>query len=75
MLTLNEAMRTGKLAEFITQEEKRGIGPADRNKLEALLEKASKSHQSGGRTSLLHLQAESKFANVAIHVLLRDMST
>jgi len=33
MLTLTEALRTGRLAEFAAQEEKRGVGPVERRKL------------------------------------------
>lgn len=56
MITLSEATRTGRLAEFIAQEEARGIGPADKKKLAALLKKAAttmpptKRQTSGSRT-------------------------
>jgi hypothetical protein len=52
MLTLSEALRTGRLAEFAAQEESRGIGAADRKKLDALIKKmATTPLQSKGRTS------------------------
>ncbi len=34
MLTLSKALETGKLREFIAQEEARGIGPANRREVE-----------------------------------------
>jgi hypothetical protein len=30
MITLAEAVKTGRMAEFIAQEEARGVGPIDR---------------------------------------------
>lgn len=52
MLTLTEALRTNKIADFVRQEEKRGIGPADRKKLDALIKKAvTTPQQSEDRTS------------------------
>lgn len=51
MLTLNKAIRTGRLDEFIDQEEKRGIGPADPKSLDRLLEAAIKSERSEDKTS------------------------
>jgi len=50
MLTLAEAIKSNRLTEFIEQEERRGVGPADRKKLEALLEKTTKPIQSEDRT-------------------------
>jgi hypothetical protein len=37
MLTLAKALKTGRLEEFIAQEEKRGIGHIDRKRLEQAL--------------------------------------
>jgi hypothetical protein len=52
MLTLSEAIQTDRLREFIAQEEKRGIGPADRKQLdEAIRRLATTPLKSGGRTS------------------------
>ena len=51
MLTLSEALKTGQISKFIKQEEKRGIGPADRRKLDALIKRLAKQPQSKDRTS------------------------
>ena len=40
MLTLADAIKTGRLQEFIAQEEKRGIGSAARKKLDEALKEA-----------------------------------
>lgn len=51
-LTLSEAIKTGRLEEFAAQEEKRGIGPADRRKLNAAIKKmATTPVKSEDRTS------------------------
>ena len=50
-MTLIEALRTGKLADFIAQEEARGIGPADEAPLLAVLKEAAKAPQSEDQTS------------------------
>jgi hypothetical protein len=34
MLTLSQALKTGKLVEFVKQEEARGIGPVDQKELD-----------------------------------------
>lgn len=51
MLTLQEAISQGRLREFAAQEEKRGVGPANRRKLDALLKRAAKPQQSKDQTS------------------------
>jgi hypothetical protein len=52
MITLAEALKTGRLGEFIAQEEARGIGPADSKEVaEAIRHLATTPTQSGGRTS------------------------
>lgn len=52
MLTLSDALKTGQLREFIAQEEARGIGPAERKKLdEAIKRLATTPLKSKGRTS------------------------
>jgi hypothetical protein len=51
MLTLSEAVKTGRLQEFIVQEEARGVGPIDRGAFGSLLGKAVKAPQSKDQTS------------------------
>ncbi len=52
MLSLSNALKTGRLNEFIAQEEARGIGPVDRRKLDAAIKiLAIKPKQSKDRTS------------------------
>lgn len=52
MLTLSEAIKTGRLAQFIEQEEARGIGPAESPDLERAIKiLATTPTQSGDRTS------------------------
>ena len=53
-LTLTKALATGRLEKFIEQEEKRGIGPANRSDIEAALRALatpSKPLRSKDRTS------------------------
>jgi hypothetical protein len=51
-LTLTEALRTGRLSEFIAQEEQRGIGPADQKKIDAAIKRlATTPMKSKDRTS------------------------
>lgn len=51
MLTLTEAIKSGRLIEFTAQEEARGIGPIDRSELNALTGALVKAPQSGDQTS------------------------
>jgi hypothetical protein len=52
MLTLSEAVKTGRLAEFAKQEEKRGVGPVSKRKLDAAIRKlATTLLKSEDRTS------------------------
>ena len=51
MLTLAKALKTGRLQEFIRQQERARIGPADRERFNDLICKAVKSKQSAGQTS------------------------
>jgi hypothetical protein len=51
MLTLSEAVKTNRIKEFIDQEEKRGIGPADRRKLNAAIRKLAIQPLPKDRTS------------------------
>jgi hypothetical protein len=51
MLTLSEALKTGRLQDFAVQEEARGIGPIDRAELDALAAALIKAPQSGDQTS------------------------
>jgi hypothetical protein len=52
MLSLSQALKSGRLSEFAAQEEARGIGPIDRTEFGALLKNAAtKAPQSKGQTS------------------------
>lgn len=52
MITLSEAIKHDRLSEFIAQEEKRDVGPANRRDVEAAIKKLSTTpHQSEDRTS------------------------
>jgi hypothetical protein len=52
MLTLTQAIKSGRLAEFIKQEEARGVGPIDRKELDATIKKlATTPLKSKDRTS------------------------
>ena len=51
MLSLSDALKEGRLDEFIAQEEARGVGPIDRADFDAALAKVVKAPQSKGRTS------------------------
>ena len=52
MLTLSDAIKSGRLAEFAAQEEKRGVGPANKRKFNAAIKKLTTTPlQSKGRTS------------------------
>jgi hypothetical protein len=50
MLTLSEAIKTERLQEFIAQEEKRGIGPVERKKLDATIKLVATQPQPKDRT-------------------------
>ena len=52
MITLQEALKSGRLSDFIDQEEARGVGPIDRAAFDDLLRKAAtKEQRSKDRTS------------------------
>jgi hypothetical protein len=51
MLTLSQAVKTGRLQEFIAQEEARGVGPIDRAELDRALAKMIKAPRSEDQTS------------------------
>lgn len=51
MLSLAEAIRSDRLADFIAQEEARGIGPIDRGDLDREIAALIKEQQSEGQTS------------------------
>ena len=51
ILTLREALKEGRLADFVAQERARGVGPVDRDELEAAIRATIKPPQSGDRTS------------------------
>ena len=50
-LTLREAQETGRLRDFIRQEERRGTGSADASDLESVLARIIKPLRSEDRTS------------------------
>ena len=50
MLSLSEAIRTGRLKEFVAQEEAR-VGPIERAEFDAAVAALIKAPQSEGRTS------------------------
>jgi hypothetical protein len=51
MLTLSEAVKSGRLQDFIAQEEARGVGPIDQSEFDALTAALVKAPQSEDRTS------------------------
>lgn len=54
MLTLSQAIKSGRLEEFIKQEEARGIGPVERKELDATIKQlATTPLKSKDRTSRL----------------------
>lgn len=50
-LSLSEAQVSGRLEEFISQEEARGIGPADKADLDRALSRLIKAGKSEDQTS------------------------
>jgi hypothetical protein len=52
LLSLSNALKTGRLREFLAQEEARGIGPAEREELDAEIKRlATTPLKSKDRTS------------------------
>lgn len=51
MLTLAQAIKEGRIAEFVAQEEARGVGPADSADLDAALGRLIRQRRSEDRTS------------------------
>lgn len=51
MLTLADAIKDGRLQDFIAQEEARGVGPVDRAGFDALAAKVIKAPQPEDQTS------------------------
>jgi hypothetical protein len=52
MLTLSNALKAGRLQEFVAQEEARGVGSVDRKEIDAAIKRlATTRTQSEGRTS------------------------
>lgn len=51
MITLSEALKNDRLAEFIAQEEGRGIGPASTTEVERAIKLLATRKQSSDRTS------------------------
>ena len=50
-LSLTDAMKSDRLQDFISQEEKRGIGPANKKDVEKAIEHLAKSPRPADRTS------------------------
>ena len=50
-ISLSEAIKTDRLADFIAQEEARGVGPIDRAEFDALAAALIKAPQSEDQTS------------------------
>ena len=50
-LSLSEALETGRLVEFVAQEEARGVESVDRDELDEVLTKGIKPPRSADRTS------------------------
>jgi len=50
-MTLSDALRQNRLAEFIAQEEARGVGPIDRAEFDGAVARIIKAPQSKDRTS------------------------
>lgn len=55
MLTLSEAIKTDRLTDFIAQEEARGVGPIEREELDAAIKRLAtippKSEDQTSRSS------------------------
>ncbi len=51
MLSLSEAIRTGRVSEFVAQEQERGVGPASLADLDRALTAVIKPRQSEDQTS------------------------
>jgi hypothetical protein len=51
MLTLRQAIMESRLEDFIRQEEERGVGPIDRDELDAAIKRILRGSQSDDRTS------------------------
>lgn len=51
MLSLTEALETGRLDEFVAQEEARGLGPVNRTDFAADVAALVRAPQSGDQTS------------------------
>jgi hypothetical protein len=47
MLTLSEAIKAGQLKEFVKQEEARGIGPVEREELDAEIKRLATTPLKG----------------------------
>lgn len=51
MLTLSKAIKDGRLQDFVTQDEARGVGPIDLAKFEETATKLIKTERSDDQTS------------------------
>jgi hypothetical protein len=73
MLTLAEAVKTGRLQDFIAQEEARGVGPIHRANFDVLLKNAATTRQVKHRVPhLTVVRPESELAKVSVHPLRAD---
>jgi hypothetical protein len=52
-LTLSSALKSGRLEDFIRQQEAAGVGPATESHVLEAIAKVAKSGKSAGRTSRL----------------------
>jgi hypothetical protein len=51
MISLSQAITEGRMPEFVDQEEKRGVGPADPAELDDALSRVIKGEKSADQTS------------------------
>jgi hypothetical protein len=51
MLSLSEAIRSGRVSEFVAQEEARGVGPISEADFDDLAAKVIRTSQSADQTS------------------------
>ena len=51
MLTLAEAIKTGRLAKFVAEQEANGVEKVSKSQFDAIVKKAVKEHPQPNRTS------------------------
>jgi hypothetical protein len=59
MISISEAKKTGRLKDFVVQEESRGIGPISGVELDLVVAKISKAPQPQDQTSGSHVRGGS----------------